>query len=120
MAQQQNHQPQSGKQHHHHILPYGAAAAIFAALLFLTFLTVYMAEIDLGRLNFVVAFFIATTKATLVALFFMNLYWDQKENGGIFATAFIFLAIFIVLTSMDLFFRGNVYLKPGELEARAA
>jgi len=36
----------------------------------------------------------------------------------IFGTSFLFLAIFIVLTSTDLFFRGDVYVK-GPLVAAA-
>jgi mono/diheme cytochrome c family protein len=67
--------------------------------------------VDLGRLNFIVAMAIASFKACLVALIFMNLWYDKKENGVIFATSFLFLAIFIVLTSTDLFFRGDVYFR---------
>lgn len=100
-----------GKQHHHHILPTGLALGIGAALLILTIVTVAVAHIDLGPLNFLVAMVIATTKALLVALFFMNLLYDRRENGVIFATAFLFLAIFLTLTATDLFFRGDVYLK---------
>ncbi len=100
------------KHHHHHILPTRTALMIGGTLLFLTFVTVWIAGVDLGRLNFVVAMAVATTKATLVALFFMNLYNDRKENSVIFATSFVFLAIFFVLTSMDLFFRGKVVVDP--------
>jgi mono/diheme cytochrome c family protein len=62
-------------------------------------------------LNFVVAMAVATLKAALVALFFMNLLYDRKENSVIFFTSFLFLAIFIVLCATDLFFRGDVYVK---------
>jgi caa(3)-type oxidase subunit IV len=96
------------KHHHHHILPTKVAFGIGSALLFLTGVTVWIAGVDLGRLNFVVAMAVATVKALLVALFFMNLYYDRKENGVIFGTSFVFLAIFFILTSMDLFFRGDV------------
>jgi mono/diheme cytochrome c family protein len=73
--------------------------------------------VDLGKFNFLVAFLVATVKASLVSLFFMNLLYDRKENGAIFATSFLFLAIFIVLTATDLFFRGNVYVPKGALAA---
>jgi caa(3)-type oxidase subunit IV len=94
---------------HHHILPTGTALAVGGSLLFLTVVTVAVAHVDLGPLNFFVAFVVATVKASLVCLFFMNLFYDRKENGAIFATSFLFLAIFIVLTATDLFFRGSVY-----------
>ncbi len=106
-------------QHHHHIMPNSVAVSVGAALLFLTFVTVWIAGVDLGRLNFLVAFLVATVKALLVMLFFMNLLYDRRENGVIFGTSFLFLAIFIVLTATDLFFRGNVYVPKGALAASA-
>ena len=105
---------------HHHILPTKVAVGIGGTLLFLTFVTVYVAGIDLGKLNFFVAMVISTTKALLVCLFFMNLLYDRRENGMIFSTSFLFLAIFIVLTSTDLFFRGDVYVKGPLFKASAA
>ena len=47
--------------------------AVWAALLVGTFLTYEVAKIDLGVFNAAVALIIATTKALLVALFFMHL-----------------------------------------------
>ena len=64
--------------------------------------------------------YLATIKGLMVALIFMNLRFDRRENGLIFSTSFLFLAIFIVLTGTDLFFRGDVYLKPGQLLATEA
>lgn len=97
--------------HNHHILPDRTAIGVGAALLFLTVVTVWIAGVDLGRMNFPVAMLVATIKGSLVALIFMNLKHDTKENGMIFLTSFLFLAIFIVLTGTDLFFRGDVYVK---------
>jgi caa(3)-type oxidase subunit IV len=103
--------PSKVEKHHHHILSNTMALGIGGALLFLTVVTVWVAHIDLGPLNFVVAMLVATIKASLVALFFMNLFYDHKENGVIFGTSFLFLIIFIVLTGTDLFFRGDVAVK---------
>lgn len=97
--------------HHHHILPIPVALAVGAALLVLTGVTVWIAGVDLGSLNFVIAMAVATCKALLVALFFMNLKYDKPENGMIFATSFLFLAIFFVLTATDVLFRGDVAVK---------
>jgi caa(3)-type oxidase subunit IV len=97
--------------HHHHILPTKAALLIGTTLLILTGVTVGIAHVDLGPLNFLVAMAVASVKALLVALFFMNLWYDRRENAVIFVTSFLFLTIFIVLTATDLFFRGDVYVK---------
>ncbi|MBI4924854.1 MAG: cytochrome C oxidase subunit IV family protein [Bdellovibrio sp.] len=95
----------------HYILSTKNACLVGVSLLILTVITVLVAGINLGRLNFIIAFLIATIKGTLVALFFMNLKHDRKENTVIFLTSFVFLAVFIVLTVSDLFFRGDVYVK---------
>jgi caa(3)-type oxidase subunit IV len=100
--------------HHHHILPNRMVLIIGGCLMLLTGLTVFTAGIDLGRLNFPIAMLIALTKASLVAFFFMNLLYERRENAVIFFTSFIFLAIFMTLTSTDLFFRGDVYVKKGQ------
>jgi len=95
----------------HHILPNSMAAKIFGALLVLTVITVWVAQFDLGSLNFAVAMLVASIKATLVCLFFMGLKYDHKENTVIFSTAFIFMTIFMILTFGDLLTRGDVYVK---------
>ena len=110
---------QNQKPHHHYILPNKTALLVGASLLALTGLTVAMSHVHLGRLNMLAALFVAALKASLVAVFFMNLRYDKRENAVIFATSFLFLAIFIVFTSSDLFFRGDVYVK-GPLFAQAA
>ncbi len=97
--------------HEHFILPEKMAVAVGVALLVLTAFTVWIAGVDLGRLNFTVALLVAVVKASLVGLVFMGLKYDRKENGLIFLTSFLFLAIFIVLTATDLLFRGDVYVK---------
>src|SRR5579862_40829 len=102
-----NHHPE--KHSHHYILPNVNAVMVGAALLVLTAITVAVAHVDLGKLNFVVAMVVATIKGLLVATIFMNLRNDRHENAVIFVTSFVFLTIFIVLTSTDIFFRGDVY-----------
>jgi cytochrome c oxidase subunit 4 len=112
----ESHGHDHGKQHHHHhILSLKQCLLTGAALLALTVITVVVAGVDLGKFNFLVAMLIATTKASLVALIFMNLLYDKKENLVIFMTSFLFLAIFLSLTATDLFFRGDVYVKKGGL-----
>src|SRR5580704_4755749 len=82
--------------------------AIFGALVFLTFLTVAVSYFDFGSANIVIAMIIATAKAGLVATFFMHLRHDKLFNTLTFLAAFLFLAIFILLTYDDIGRRGEV------------
>ncbi len=104
-----DHHDNHDHKHEHYIMPVGLGLTIGAILLILTGVTVWVAHIDLGKMNLIVAMLVATVKALLVCLFFMNLKHDAPLNGLTFSTSFIFLAIFIVFTSTDLFFRGDVY-----------
>ena len=99
-------------EHHHHILETSTILKVGGTLLLMTAVTVGMSYVDLGRLNFPLAMLVATFKASLVAMIFMNLKYDAKENAVIFITSFLFLAIFITFTVTDMFFRGDVYVKP--------
>ncbi|MFN7684920.1 MAG: c-type cytochrome [Oligoflexia bacterium] len=111
---------QQHDKHEHPILADKTALGVLGALLVLTVVTVAVSRVDLGIFNFTVALLIAVVKATVVGMWFMGLKYDTKENTLIFVSSFLFLAIFIVLTATDLLFRGEVYVKKGELEARAA
>ncbi len=106
MANDHNHDSSHG---HHYILPDGVAFKAFAALLVLTVITFALSFVHLGSLNYVVGMLVACVKATIVVGVFMNLRKDDPSNTVIFASGFVFLAIFVVLTSTDLLFRGNVY-----------
>jgi cytochrome c oxidase subunit 4 len=75
---------------------------VWGALLFGTFLTYEVAKIDLGPFNSVVALVIATTKALLVALFFMHLrHASERLLKVVVASTFFFLAILLFLTLTD-------------------
>ena len=82
---------------------------IAIALLLLTIITALVAQIPLGPYNLVVAIAIATTKALLVALFFMHLFYDSKFYLIIFSTALVFMGVFIILTMFDTMRRGDIY-----------
>ena len=56
-----------------HIVPLKILFGTGAGLLFLTFITVWSAQYDLGEANIWVAMAIATLKASLVCLFFAGL-----------------------------------------------
>ena len=75
--------------------------AIFGALLALTYLTVAVSRIDLGRLNSVVALTIAVTKAVLVVLFFMHVRHSSRLTKLVVVGGFVWLALLIGLTMAD-------------------
>lgn len=95
--------------HQHFIIPDSLIYKVGGSLFVLTAITVGVAHVNLGALNFLVAMLVATVKALLVALFFMGLKYDRKENGLIFATSFLFLLIFFFFTSIDIFWRTDRY-----------
>ncbi len=93
---------------HAHISSTKFYVGIFGALVFLTIATVKVSYYDFGSLNIVVAMLIATMKASLVAAFFMHLRHDKLFNTLSFLGAFLFLAIFILLTYDDISRRGEL------------
>jgi cytochrome c oxidase subunit 4 len=76
--------------------------AVFFALLCGTALTVYAANLDLGRFNAAVALTIATIKATLVALFFMHVKGaSERLTKLVVISAIFFLILLLGLTMSD-------------------
>ena len=78
-------------------------------LFILTAITVGASYINFGSANVVIALFIATIKAILVALFFMHLLHDKPVNGVIAVAGFLFLGIFLMFDLLD-FDARNAYL----------
>ncbi len=99
--------------HSHPITGPRTYALVLAALLVMTVVTVGAAYLDFGPWNTVVAIAIATVKASLVALFFMQLRYD-RFNAVIFLGGVLFLAIFLIWTLFDLSTRTLVL--PGNLK----
>ncbi len=94
---------------------------IFAALAFLTILTVSVSYLHLDRIKAIsVALIIASIKVSLIAAFFMHLKMEKKWIHGFFYIA-IFLALFLLLLVLpDLgwscavcFGEGNDEIKKG-------
>jgi cytochrome c oxidase subunit 4 len=75
---------------------------VWAALLVGTYITYKAAFLDLGRFNAAVALVIATTKALLVALFFMHLKGaSEKLLKLVVISTIFFLFILIALAMAD-------------------
>ena len=85
-----------------HAVPVPVLLTVFAVLIFLTALTVAATWINLGSWSLVVAVAIATVKATLVAMYFMHLRYDTPFNAFIFVGGLVCLALFLVLTLVDM------------------
>ena len=84
-----------------HIVPLRIYVLIFVALIVLTGVTTWVAFVDLGRWNTIVALAIAVTKMTLVILYFMQLRYSQGLTRLVVLASFMFLAILIGLTTVD-------------------
>jgi len=89
-----------------HISPKSTYYAIFGSLMVMTAITVTVAFINLGSLNFPVAISIAIVKATLVILFFMHLKYSSRLTKLVCGSAFFFLIVLFGLTMSDYLSRG--------------
>lgn len=87
--------------HSHPITSAKTYTLVLFTLLVLTVVTVAASRVDFGEMNTIIALIIASVKATLVALFFMELRHD-KFNAIIFAGGVFFLGIFLIFTLFDL------------------
>ena len=74
--------------------------AVWIALLAGTGLTYWAALLDLGRLNSAVALIIATTKALLVALFFMHLKGASEKLLKLVVLSTVFFLIMLLALAM--------------------
>ena len=92
-----------------HIVPRRIYYGIFAALMVLTLLTVWVAFQDVDThlwglriaLNPVIALAIATTKAMLVVLYFMHVRYSSKLTKVTVLAGVFWLGILLVMTMGD-------------------
>ncbi len=88
-------------QHTHHISSPATLISTFVALVALTVLTCALATLDLGEFDMPVTLGIATVKALLVAVIFMQLQYDKLFNSILLISAAAFLVLFIGMTILD-------------------
>ena len=84
-----------------HIVPRKTYFSVFAALIVFTAITVFVANINFGKMNDVVAMTIAVTKMMLVLLFFMHVRYSSRLIWVIVASMFFWLLILLSLTLTD-------------------
>ena len=86
---------------------------VWAALLLLTALTVFVSTLELGPFNAIVALTIATIKALLVLLFFMELRYSTALTKVAVVAAVFFFFLLAGLTLSDYLTRGwSSYINP--------
>src|SRR5713226_7148821 len=96
-------------EHSQHVASSKLYWLVWAILTAATFLTAWIATIDLGRFNTVVALVIATCKASIVVLIFMQVkYTSEKMTKAVlaFAVAWLILLLFLSLTDYSSRFAG--------------
>jgi cytochrome c oxidase subunit 4 len=104
--------------HQHVIVPVSTYAKVLVTLLIFTVFTVLVSppvmatfgvHLHWGIFSAILAFAIATTKATLVLAFFMGLKYDNKLNLAIFLTGVFFLLVLLVVCFTDIYSRIAVH-----------
>ena len=104
MASELTHGPDHGQggghdEGHHHVTHPIVYLKTFGILLGLMFLTIWVSTINLGVMNNVIAMVIAVTKAALVVLFFMQVYYGSRLTWLWAAIGFIwFFLLFGILS----------------------
>ncbi|GIW48288.1 MAG: cytochrome-c oxidase [Deltaproteobacteria bacterium] len=88
----------------HHV-GYTTYILVWLALIVLTGITVWVSYLHFGVFNIVVALLIASIKASLVALYFMHLKFEDKTTWIFVLYPIVLLALLIGLTAVDVFFR---------------
>jgi len=89
-----------------HVVPFRIYAVIFATLLLLTLVTVDVAFYNVGLMNLPIALAVATTKATLVILYFMHVRYQPPLIAVFAAAGFVWLLLLLTFTLSDFLTRG--------------
>ncbi len=95
--------------HAPHIIPLKIYLGVGSGLIFLTIVTVAASMVDLGSWNIVLALLIAGFKASLVALFFMHLKYDNKLYLFSFIISIVMLVLLLIITLFDTLKRDAIY-----------
>lgn len=89
----------------HQLISYKTLMEILGLLLALTGTTIGISMVDLGKLNIWAALLIASTKCTLVVLFFMHLKYEHRVIKLSFVVTLFCVAILIGFIFWDIAFR---------------
>jgi cytochrome c oxidase subunit 4 len=92
----------------HHITSNKTYIIVWAALMVMTAITVYVSYINFGMLNIVIALVVASIKASIVALYFMHLKFEDSITWVFALFPLSLLALLIGMTITDTFTRTIV------------
>jgi cytochrome c oxidase subunit 4 len=94
--------------HDVHIVSYKDHASTFLGLVLLTIMTVTVSVFgaDLYTLTVLTALTIASTKAIVVAFYFMHLKYDPKIYRIMIGVVLLLFTVFVVLTLVDYMIRA--------------
>jgi cytochrome c oxidase subunit IV len=84
-----------------HIIPRKTYFIVYLVLLLLLAATVGVAYVEIGTFNLILALIIAFSKAALVVLFFMHVYYSTSLTKAFVLTAILFLVLLAGLTMAD-------------------
>jgi len=89
----------------HHITSNKTYIIVWLVLMVLTAVTVYVSYINFGILNIVIALVVASIKASVVALYFMHLKFEDSITWVFALFPLSLLALLIAMTITDTFTR---------------
>jgi len=89
----------------HHIVPYRLYAIVLIALLILTFSSIAITEIELGKYTVAGALLFAVVKSYLVLTYFMHLKYDKRYIKLMVGFVFAIFVVVIVITFLDYLYR---------------
>ncbi len=89
----------------HHVVPYRVYIIILLGLLALTFASIGITSIEMGKFTVTAALVFACVKTYLVLTYFMHLKYDKKYIVAMVAFVFILFFVVIVITFLDYLYR---------------
>jgi cytochrome c oxidase subunit IV len=89
----------------HHIVPYRVYIIVLLALVALTFASIGITSIEMGKFTVTAALVFACIKTYLVLTYFMHLKYDKKYIVAMVAFVFILFFVVIVITFLDYLYR---------------
>lgn len=89
----------------HHVVPYRVYIIILLGLLALTFASIGITSIEMGKFTVTAALVFACIKTYLVLTYFMHLKYDKKYIVAMVAFVFILFFVVIVITFLDYLYR---------------